>query len=726
MTQEKMFGKAIWVGPKTDETKFPILRGRFSVRKKGTKAVITVVGLGWFHCFINGKEIGDEYSLPLYTDYEDGHYPYDEEMTGHRLYCPTYDISSLIREGENTVAIHFGGGWYTDGEWDSYFFRPFGNPKAIYRIALSDGENTYEAVSSEEDRYAPSFISDYRLPTHECHDYTSFDDACFGCDFDDSAWEHAVPAEPLQTEYLYSDCPPDRIVERLPVTVVTKTEDGTVYDCGRNISGFPTLLCKAGSEVTVQFAEDVDPDGTLEEARRHGQHMVVRCGASDRVVEARFTWCGFRYLMVSGDAEVKSVAVMHCDIDRLTTFESSSTTLNWLYEAYLNTQLCNMHGGIPSDCPHIERRGYTGDGQLTCHAAMTELDAKKFYGKWIEDISDCQDKLTGHVQYTAPVAHCGGGPGGWGSAIIEVPYTYYKHYGDTSYLSKLYPQMLRYFDYLEAHSENGLVTSDKKGEWCLGDWCTPRSVVLPAPMINNYFYVKSLLRMKEIAALTGHEDDIPKFDRVIEERGHAITAAYFNAWDGNFVGNVQGANAFAVDIGLGDSRTRRNMIEHYKETRCFDTGIFGTDIVTRVLFELGEGELALSLLLSDAPVSFESFRRRGATTLWEHWIGDPDERSYSHPMFGAVTAYLFEYLLGIRQRPGTVGYHDLVIEPLLTKQLDHLAGTQNVGDGTVGVAWKREGDSFEVTVTVPTSVKAVLKIGGNETPLRVGENTVRV
>ena len=35
-----------------------------------------------------------------------------------------------------------------------------------------------------------------------------------------------------------------------------------------------------------------------------------------------------------------------------------------------------MHGGVTSDCPHRERLGYTGDGQLTCNAVMTELDAE--------------------------------------------------------------------------------------------------------------------------------------------------------------------------------------------------------------------------------------------------------------------------------------------------------------------------------------------------------------
>ena len=130
---------------------------------------------------------------------------------------------------------------------------------------------------------------------------------------------------------------------------------------------------------------------------------------------------------------------------------------------------------------------------------MNILDGESFYRKWIGDIRDCQDTLTGHVQYTAPYIRSGGGPGGWGCAIVEVPYQFYKHYGDKSVLEECYPQMLRYFDYLESKSHADLVISDKEGQWCLGDWCTPESIVLPAPFVNNYFYIKSLNRCIEIA-----------------------------------------------------------------------------------------------------------------------------------------------------------------------------------------------------------------------------------
>ena len=70
--------------------------------------------------------------------------------------------------------------------------------------------------------------------------------------------------------------------------------------------------------------------------------------------------------------------------------------------------------------------------------------------------------------------------------------------------------------------------------------------------------------------------------------------------------------------------------------------------------------MAFDLLAGEGDASYGNMKRLGATTLWEYWNG---HRSHSHPMFGAVARYLFRDLLGIQQKPGTVGYTDVVIEP---------------------------------------------------------------
>lgn len=92
----------------------------------------------------------------------------------------------------------------------------------------------------------------------------------------------------------------------------------------------------------------------------------------------------------------------------MSDFTCSNKTLKWLYEAYVRTQLGNMQTGVPTDCPHRERLGYTGDGQITSEAAMLLLESKYFYEKWIYDLCDCQDINTGHIQHTAPFMGGGG------------------------------------------------------------------------------------------------------------------------------------------------------------------------------------------------------------------------------------------------------------------------------------------------------------------------------
>ena len=537
MDRSFFFKNAVWVG-RADRSvdTFTVLRGRFTVSEI-KRVTLNVLGLGFFKCYINGKCINPDTFLPLSSDFEASCDPRDEVLSGHRVYVPSFDISPLVTLGENVIAIHFGGGWYTHSS------RIFGLPKAIYCITEErEGKEANYFVSDEDCRVGDSFVSGYEFVRYENHDYRDLPD-CFGSDFDDSSWENASVTEDLDTEYCSTDCPIDKLICELPLRVIKKEENCIVYDCGRNNTGYLVLelWAQAGEEISVRFSEGILPDGELDPTHMHKQGFAVTSDGSSRRVQPEFTWYCFRYLEVTGDAVPLCVKEVYADVARASEFECDNETLNWTYNTFIHTMLCNMHTGHPSDCPHLERRGYTGDGQLTCHAALSVLDAKSFYEKWLQDIADCQDTVSGHIQYTAPYIRSGGGPGGWGCAIVEVPYQLYKHYGDPEVLYKYYGNMRRYIDYLEAHSEFGLVTSDKPGEWCLGDWCGPnilypekditshnQQVIIPAPYVNTYFMVKSLETMREIALIIGKDSDAAEYGEKIATRRKAIQAAYFN------------------------------------------------------------------------------------------------------------------------------------------------------------------------------------------------------
>ncbi len=723
MKQEYFFHNAKWVGAqsRTSES-FAVLRGSFDI-DSADKVTLNVLGLGFFKCYINGECINPDTFLPLSSDFEGTCDPVDEVISGHRVYVPQFDITPFVKNGENIITIHYGGGWYT------HINRIFGLPKAIYCITVEGENGTDYFVSDENCKIGRSFVCKYHFTWEEHHDFSKISD---------SLWENAVLTEGLETEYCSTDCPWDKLITKLPVKKISETPSGTVYDCGENTTGYPVLKVTAekGEKICVNFAEEITEDGALDPTHIHGQQFSFVSDGKEMLVQPEFTWFGFRFFEVSGKAEPECVKVIYADVPVSSTFECDNETLNWIYKTFMHTMLCNMHTGHPSDCPHLERRGYTGDGQLTCHAALTVFDAKAFYEKWMQDIADSQDVLSGHIQYTAPYIRSGGGPGGWGCAIVEVPYQLYKHYGEKETLEKYYPNMRRYIDYLEAHSQYGVVTSDKKGEWCLGDWCGPnilypdrditshnQQVFLPAPMVNTYFMVKSLQQMCEIAKLIGKDEDIVEYEEKIKYRKGAITAAYFNTFDDNFVMNVQGANSFALDIGLGNEKTYENMKSYYQKLGYYDTGIFATDIVTRQFFKNGDSDLAVNLLTHNGDQGFEHWRRNGATTFHEYWDSNRS-RSHSHPMFGAPVAYLFEYLLGIRQTEASAGYESIIIEPMSVERFRYMRGSITTPKGRVSVGYVNENGKVKFSISVPEKMQAKLLFAKKEYILSSGENEI--
>ena len=161
------------------------------------------------------------------------------------------------------------------------------------------------------------------------------------------------------------------------------------------------------------------------------------------------------------------------------------------------------------------------------------------------------------------------------------------------------------------------------------------------------------------------------------------------------------------------------MAENYKKLGMYDTGIFGTDIVTRVLFERGQGQLAFDLLTSEKEISFSTQMKKGATTIWEYWT---HKKSNNHPMFGAVVKYLFDYLLGIRQKAETAGCKDIIISPVFVNGLDFVSGYITLDTGKLEVTISKNEKKADVTVFVPDGIKATLLDGDKALELKAGTN----
>lgn len=721
MKHREIFGEAHWLSPRSS-LDAALFRSDIEIKKQIKKAEITICGLGWFILYINGKRVGVDEFVPAYSDYHERpdlslYYPLNDEWS-HRIYVMKYDGAKYLHSGKNVVGIAVGGGYYHQTVRKAEGNMNYGEIKLCYKID-ADGEVFYS--NRKDVTCSPGFFKKSNLYFGETLDFSGFDRKWNTVDGTLADGEEPLEVVPPKSDFFVQDCPSDRVAETLVPEFVKDFGEYSVYKIERNVSGYPVVMCElAGETVVMECAENLNDDLTLNNMSvgfNEQRQMETFITDEGKIYQPFFCWFGFRFFTLTNNARPVEIRVIHSDIDVTSAFECSDETLNWYYRTFVNTQLSNMHSGVPSDCPHRERLGYTGDGQLTCNAVMTEFDAESFYRKWIADIWDCQDKTTGHVQHTAPFAGGGGGPAGWGGAIINVPYQFYRHYGHRNELEAMFSSMEKFVEYMESRTENGMIVREEKDGWCLGDWCTPTKIEIPEELVNTTMFISQLKRLIFCAKVLGRPYD--KYESLITKYSRAVTEKYFDETTGDFFNNIQGANAFAVDCGLGDERTIENIVKKYSEKTEFDTGIFGTEILLNVLYKTGNGELATRLLANKGEVSFDFMRRAGATTLWENWNG---EASHSHPMFGASTEFLFEEILGIKQGKETVRYDQITIAPAFPECLGFAKGKITTPHGEVAVSWKRCGNKIEICIDLCDGINASLVAFNKKMPLTVGKN----
>ena len=722
MSLDHPLSNAKWIGARP-ECQSPVFIRRFQASDV-RNAVLFITGLGYFEAKINGVPVTEDRFLPLVTDYEPRDltkfaYPLHDTAT-HRIYYSRFDVTGFLRDGENVLTVQLGNGWYRQTERVAEGSISFGNVlKTIFSLQLDTANGIVAIDSNGSETWRGSEIIYTQLYIGEVVDTT------YPLGFEQGVAVLPAPEASLDPQI----GTPDRCVRTLTPKHIATVGNRKIYDAGENISGVVRVTTSApvGSRVTLRFAENIDRNkeldfrstGALSYTCTSGRYQIMEdtfiTDGSLRTFEPKFVWHAFRYFDIAGDFDDLEVLVIHSDCPVTARFDSPSEGLNYLFDTFIRTQLDNMHGSIPSDCPHRERLGYTGDGQVCAEAAMMLLDSREFYRKWIRDILDCQDKTSGHVQHTAPLMGGGGGPGGWGCAIVIVPYQYYKMYGDTAMLETCYEPMRRWVDYLKTHSENGLVVREEERGWCLGDWCPlEEPMLLPEAYVNSCFFIKILELLEQIAPVVSRSGDAAEYAALRKSIMEAIRRDFFDPATGRYLDNLQGADAYALWAGLADKNTARNMARRYDDLGHFDTGFLGTDILVEQLCKYGHIDTVFKLLQGEGPGSYLYMKRNGATTLWENWT---KVNSENHPMFGACVRQLFSSILGVGQAAGTAGYRRLRIAPQIPRDLPWANGSLQLPTGEVSVSWKKEADRIRFHITIPENANATFVYGGSEYPL---------
>ncbi|VAX28562.1 alpha-L-rhamnosidase, partial [hydrothermal vent metagenome] len=361
--QAKWIGKEelqnVKVGQKNPALYF---RKEFVIKNNIQNARAYISGLGYYELYINGKKVGDHVLSPNQTNYDRRQVDKfgDKRIANMstRVLYETYDISSYLQKGKNVAAVILGNGWYFRSEREEYLPLSYDLPRFITQIEVGYADDTMQKIVSDEtwkDSKGP--IVENSIYYGEVYDARLEKPDWNKKGFDDSKWEYAKVVRAPEGKLCAQMSPPDRVVGIIqPVKITTPREGIYRYDFGTMFSGWVKLKVegKRGTKLKLTFFED--NGNTYEQTDTY-----ILKGEGVEEWEPRFTWHAFRYVEVSGSPVTLTLdnlegQIVHTDVRSAGTFKSSNDLFNRILTDYKKTQLDNMHGGVPSDCPHRERR----------------------------------------------------------------------------------------------------------------------------------------------------------------------------------------------------------------------------------------------------------------------------------------------------------------------------------------------------------------------------------
>ena len=715
--------------------RYPVdcFRKAFNVRKPLKAARLYITACGLYEAELNGKKAGGFCFAPGYTDYR------------KRVQYQTYDVTEMLREGENAITMQLADGWYRGscGAWGRT--NQYGTEtKLLAQLELRYTDGTAETVVTDgtwdwsndgpirfADNKDGEIVEAFRAPTY--------------------AGKARVTAHPVVPTA--SNNVPVTEHERFHPAITTAPNGKTLLDFGQNIAGYVSFRVNArvGQRMIWRFGEMLDADGNLTQkniqlSRKNKttplQKIDYTCGEGLNEYKTRFAVFGFRYAEVETDVELKaedveSVAV-YSDLEQTGFFDSSNELLDRFFRATVWSAKSN-HLDIPTDCPTRERHGWTGDAQIFFETAGYLFDFAAFSRKWLRDVYDWQEK-SGRLPHIVPDGGADfymrsmNGSVGWSDVGILMPYRFWKLFGDRTILAEFYEGMAKYARFMERRcgktmpvfGENVKLSPEAKkylvntGQ-SYGEWAEPADVcafrwqdfAAPHPEVSTAYTAYVLSVMAEIARELGHPEDAEEFGAYSE----GCRKTYQELVSGGKYGldtdrQAQLVRPLAFDLLNGEQTqyAKKRLIEaleHYGWR--LGTGFLSTPLILDVLAEI-DSEAAYRLLENEEIPGWLSMPKAGATTIWEAWEGPASNQggigSLNHYSKGAVCAWLFRTMCGIR----VDGENRFTVAPLPGGHFTHAEAAYNSVYGEIESGWKREGGETVFTVTVPANCTALVRL----------------
>lgn len=692
---------ASFIAEYTQDAPAIMFRRRFSLGEF-KKAEIYVCALGYGYFYINGEKITQDLFIAPVSDYN------------KTLWFNRYDVTDLLNNGDNCVAVICGNGFYNESfatSWDHNIAPWRDNPKFIMNLVV-DGKTV---LTSDTDwRFSlKSPITYNHLRSGEYFDSRLYNANWNKLNFDDSSWEHAiVDKKPPKGVFRQCLCEPIREFEEYKTIRVLKNEStgAYVFDIGQNISGYIRLKIKqsSGDVITIRYVEEINDDASLNYNNMLVHYKDGSPFQTDRFIcnGEEFTWSpifcyhGFRYIELNGLANLDNVEVsgifVHQAVKSISGFTCSNKRLEKLFEIGQLATLSNLFY-MPTDCPTREKLGWANDAQASAEQMLINFDTSKFFKKWLQDIYDAMlddGSLPGIIPTGGWGYQWGNGPVSDG-ALFEIPHMLYLYTGDKDSLINSRPYFKRYINFIKSKENN-----EGFFEYGLNDWAPPETSNVPLEFICAVIFIK-MLRIAELAESFAGYPNVYTTD--IEQRLSNFKRKYIE--NGRCVINEQTAVAMIITHDLYDNiEPLKAQLAILVESRNFhhNCGMVGLRHLYNALNICGFADYAYKIITAKGYPSYDEWLEGGATTLWELWQGNT---SHNHHMYSDFMAWIMKTLVGINIDSTHPKFPIVKIAPVFVAGLENCSGYRDMPNGRVSVSWTQSTDGkVMLAINVPDGV----------------------
>lgn len=711
---------AKWIGTEENEKRMPLLYKEFELKEKPESVRWHVCGLGLYEAYVNEKKAGREFLMP-------GYHCYDSFLE-----YQTLDVTELLSQGKNKIAVLLGEGWYKGRfGFDGDYRNLYGNQKKCI------GELHIRYANGQEE----CIVTDSSWKAEES---SICENGIYDGEHIDETLEHKMLSveEIEETRPLVERFNPriHKVEEFQPVSV-KQEDEALLLDFGETVTGWVEITgaFETGQKVMMQYGEVLQKGRFYRDNLRtaKAEFTYVSKGKGE-TIRPHFTYYGFRYVKIKGlnpEKEYKFIAYrIMSDIERTGWVATDHDKVNHLLENTLRSQKCNFLD-IPTDCPQRdERMGWTGDAGIFASTACFHMDSGSFFHHYMKNMQAEQEKCNGAIPFFVPRPkvkkeehtnpfYLDSGAAVWGDAATLIPWRLYQFYGDKAMLEEQYPVMKAWVDYEYERTKENEIPYLWQNDRQLGDWLALDNGNINNPIgktdsgfIASVYHYWSTKMVKEAAESLGLEES-----KVYAEREKEIRNAILNYYfpDKKFcLEYTQTACALLLYLKLYPEGEREvitaKLAELLKKNNGhLNTGFVGTPILCMALSENGQNQFAYDLLLNEDYPGWLHEVNLGATTVWERWnsleedgsISGTGMNSLNHYAYGSIAEWIYRYMCGLNPSIGEAV--KMTIYPMPDQRLKKAEGSWRSVFGKYVCAWNWKSEQEVVcNIEVPFNANA--------------------